>query len=139
MESKKQKFKKTFNHKFEDMSDVLFQRFKAGIMQNENKATFSEDEIDGSIKFYTYCHKSNFDLKKFKDAYFEKSKLLKNQLFYAIDKGIEGNKFKIEVFEGNITCYITIKTIPHMNEKLGFLGDETTEDDQSDEAKHMTI
>ena len=61
------------------------------------------------------------------------------QIFYAIDKGIEGNNFKIRILEGNYTCYTTIRTATHTEEKPFFLIDDPPENEESDDAKHMTI
>ncbi|KKN10676.1 hypothetical protein LCGC14_1034190 [marine sediment metagenome] len=135
----KQKFKILFKKKFKDMSDVLFSNFKAGILINNNNATFIEEEIDGLIELYTYSYKENRDLPKFKKAYQEKVDVLTNHVFYALDKGIEGNKLKIELLEGNITCHFTVKTAVHKEQNLFFIENENDEKEKSDNAKHMTI
>jgi hypothetical protein len=51
MSHKNQEFEATFKKKFSDMRDLFLQRLKAGIDGNEMKATFTENGIDGAIKF----------------------------------------------------------------------------------------
>lgn len=120
------------------MSDVLFQRFEVGILGNKNKTTFTEELVDGSIKFHTFARKDS-EPQRFKDVYNEKVDILTNQIFYAIDKGIIDNKINITILEGNITGYITIKTATHVEKKLLFLEGETTEKEESEDVKRMAI
>lgn len=134
----KQEFKITFKNKFKDMNDVLFQRFEAGILGNKNKATFTEEQVDGSIKLHTYSLR-NSEPQKFKEAYNKKVDILTNQIFYALDKDIIDNRIHITIFEGNITGHITIKTATHVEKSLFYLGDEEMGNEESDDAKHMTI
>ncbi len=139
MKPEKQEFKTLFAKKFKDMEDVLFNNFSAGILSNDNKVNFVEDKIDGLIKFYTFSRKENLDIPQFKDAYHKKVEILTKKIFYAIDKGIEGNKIKVELEEGNITCFITVKTAPHVENKLFGLSNKVPRNEESDGDKHMII
>ncbi len=56
MTNTNKQFKTMFKEKFRDMRDILLQRFEVGIVQNESKAIFTEDEIDHAIKFYSYAY-----------------------------------------------------------------------------------
>lgn len=135
----KQEFKAFFKKKFKDMGDVLFNNFGSGILNNDIKTSFTEEETDGLIKLYTHSYGEGNDLPKFKEVYQEKVDILTKQIFYAIDKGIEGNKLKIDISEGNINCYFTVKTAPHKEQGLFFLENDNNEKKENDDAKGMTI
>ena len=80
-------------------------------------------------------NKNGFDIYKFKKAFYEKVEILTNQIFYAIDKGIENNEIDfLRISEGKVNCFFTIKTAPHIEKKDKDLGNE-----KNDDAKHMII
>jgi hypothetical protein len=137
MSHKNQEFETAFTEKFRDMRDLFLQRLEAGIDGNEMKATFTENGIDGAIKFYSYAHGGGYNIQRFGKLFQEKIDLLTGQLFSALDKEIKGNKIKTDAKDGNLTCHITIKTTPHEKPPIFLFGDESVPQKEKEEANQM--
>lgn len=73
MTNENQEFKTVFKKKFKDMRDLFLQGLEGGIIQKKMMTTFTEDEIDGAIKFYSYAHGGGYDLQRFGKLFQEKS------------------------------------------------------------------
>jgi hypothetical protein len=137
MSHKNQEFETAFTEKFRDMRDLFLQRLEVGIFRNEMKATFTEDEIDGAIKFYSYAHGGGYDIQRFGKLFQEKIDLLTSQLFTALSKEVKGNRIRTAAKDGGLSCYITIKTTPHEKPPIFLFGDESVPQKENEEANQM--
>jgi hypothetical protein len=137
MSQENQEFKATFDEKFRDMRDLFLQGLKAGIVQKEMKVTFTKDEIDGTIKFYSYAHGGGYDVQRFGKTFQEEIDRLTGQLFSALGKEIKGNKIETDAEDGNLICHITIETTPHESSPAFLFGEENASRKENEEAKQM--
>jgi hypothetical protein len=137
MSHKNQEFETTFKKKFKDMRDLFLQRLKAGIVQNEMKAKFSENGIDGAIIFDSLAFEDNYDVQRFTKILQEKIDLLTGQLFTALSKEVKGNRIRTAAKDGGLSCYIAVKTKPHKEPPIFLFGDESVPQKENDEANQM--
>jgi hypothetical protein len=114
-----EEFNEIFNKKVEDISDILIQGFNTGVYDNRNKATFTHEDLTGSIKISTDVSPidETVEFGEFMVEFKDRVLILKNQVFYALDKRIFDNRVHKRFSNQGIYCSITLKTSTRSEEE----------------------